>query len=256
MKAKFWIVFFLFVVIATQAYLYSQTVPTLPKISIGIGKAKTTQDVSNTLMILILMTIISVSPGILIMLTAFTRITIILSFTRRALATQQTPSNQVLIGLALFLTFYVMSPVFLQINTHVVQPYLHKKITLQVAYQNLTDIVRSYMLKYTNKKTLMNFYKAYNVHRKAIKPKTPKDVPLQVLIPAYIVSEMTVAFKIGFIIFIPFLIIDMVVATILMSMGMVMLSPITISIVFKILLFILIDGWNLIVKAIMASYGY
>ena len=250
------IVFLFIIYFCLQFLIFSQTAPAgpkvpMPKIGIEFGQSENSQDVSNTILILIMMTILSIAPGILVMMTAFTRITIILSFTRRALATQQTPSNQVLIGLALFLTFYVMTPVLDRMKTEVIDPFTDKKIKLESAYDGAVKIISKYMIKYTSKESLKIFYKA----SKNKKPENEKSIPLSVLIPSYIVSELTVAFKIGFVIFIPFLVIDMVVATILMSMGMVMLPPVTISLPFKILLFVMVDGWNLIVKAIMNSYG-
>jgi len=208
------------------------------------------KQVSVTIQVLILLTILSVAPSILVLLTCFTRITIVLSFTRRALATQQTPSNQVLIGLALFLTFFVMAPVFSKIKTEAFDPYMAGQIGLEEAYNKAIQPLKKYMLKNTMKHDIALFLK---ISREK-KPKNAGELPIYVLIPAYVVSEMKVAFKMGFLIFIPFLIVDMVVASVLMSMGMIMLPPVMVSLPFKVLLFLMVDGWGLIVEALIRSY--
>jgi flagellar biosynthetic protein FliP len=222
----------------------------IPKINIGVDTAKSPQDVSISLQILILLTILSLAPSLLIMLTSFTRIIIVLSFTRSALGTQQVPPNAVLVGLTLFLTFFTMAPVFNKVNTEALQPYMHKDITMQVAMDRGVQPFRQFMFRQTREKDLALF-----VHLSKMKqPAGPQDIPTQVLIPAYIISELKTAFIMGFIIFIPFLIIDMVVAVTLMSMGMMMLPPVLVSLPIKILLFVLVDGWHLIARSLVVSF--
>lgn len=222
----------------------------IPGIDIKLGASDNPQDVSLTLQILLLFTILSLAPSILIMMTCFTRIVIVLSFTRTALSTQQAPPTQVLVGLALFLTFFIMAPTFSQVNTQAVQPYLNKQITQEQALERAVDPFKNFMVKHTRGKDL-NLFLEYT---KTPKPKTVKDIPLTALIPAYAISELKTAMQMGFMIFIPFIVIDMVVASVLMAMGMMMLPPVMISLPFKILLFILVDGWYLVVKSLLLSY--
>lgn len=227
----------------------AQTV--IPKISIGIEKAKTPGDVAMSLQILFIMTILSLAPSILMLMTSFTRIVIVLHFIRQALGTQQMPTNQVLIGLALFLTFFVMHPVIQKINDIALQPYLHEQIEAKEALVKAQEPIRQFMLKLTREKDLALFVKlAENP-----KPYNQSDIPLRVLIPAFVISELRIAFQIGFMLYIPFLMIDMIVSSVLMSMGMLMLPPIMISLPFKILLFVLVDGWYLIIDSVMKSFS-
>lgn len=219
----------------------------IPGISVG---TEATGDVSTTLQLLLLLTILSLAPAILIMLTSFTRIIIVLSFVRTGLGTQSMPPNQVLVGLALFLTFFVMSPVLTEINDTALQPYLEKEITQQEALDRAASPMKEFMAKHTREKDLALFYSYQGLD----KPSSVEEIPLTSLIPAFAISELKTAFQIGFIIFIPFLIIDMVVASTLMAMGMMMLPPVMISLPFKILLFILVDGWNLIVESLLMSF--
>ncbi len=222
----------------------------LPKVSIEVGKSAKPEDVSVTLQILFLMTILSLAPAILILTTAFTRIVVVLHFLRQAMGTQQVPPSQVLIGLAMFLTFFVMAPTWSRVNTDALQPYLDKKISLEQAYENGVGPVREFMLRQTREEDLALFVKLANVD----KPKNRDDVPLHALIPAFAISELRIGFQIGFLLFIPFLVIDMVISSILLSMGMMMLPPVLISMPFKILLFILVDGWHLIVRSLLESF--
>jgi flagellar biosynthetic protein FliP len=208
------------------------------------------QNVAVSLQILFLLTILSLAPAILIMMTSFTRIIIILSFLRNALGTQQMPPNQVLIGLALFLTFFIMAPIGNQINNEAIQPYINNEIGPQTALEKAGQPLREFMLKNTREKDLALFVSLSEVK----KVENKDDIPMKAVIPAFIISELKTAFQFGFIIYIPFLVIDMVVASTLMSMGMMMLPPIMISLPFKVLLFILVDGWNLIVQSIITSF--
>ncbi|KKK39003.1 flagellar biosynthesis protein flip [Mesobacillus campisalis] len=208
------------------------------------------EDVGITLQLLFLLTVLSLAPGILIMLTCFTRIVIVLSFVRTALGTQSMPPNQVLIGLALFLTFFVMAPVFTEINENALQPYLAGDMPQEEALDAAILPVKEFMAKHTREKDLALFFKYGQLE----KPDSIEEIPLTALIPAFAISELKTAFQIGFVIFIPFLVIDMVVASTLMAMGMMMLPPVMISLPFKILLFVLVDGWYLIVESLLVSF--
>jgi flagellar biosynthesis protein FliP len=219
----------------------------IPGINFG---TEAPQDVSVTLQLLLLLTILSLAPGILIMLTSFTRIIIVLSFVRTGLGTQSMPPNQVLVGLALFLTFFIMSPIFVEINENAVQPYLAGDVTQEEAFDTAVVPIKEFMSKHTREKDLALFIKYNGLE----KPESIADIPLTALIPAFAISELKTAFQIGFVIFIPFLIIDMVVASTLMAMGMMMLPPVMISLPFKILLFVLVDGWYLIIESLLLSF--
>ena len=194
---------------------------------------------------------LSLAPAILVMVTSFTRIIVVLGLLRQALGTQQMPPNQVLVGLALFLTFFVMAPTYNEVNKQALQPYLQKSLTHEEAFKRALVPVRKFMLRQTREKDLGLF-----VHLSKIQaPRGPDDVPTHALIPAFMISELKTAFQIGFVIFIPFLIIDMVIASALMSMGMLMLPPIFISLPFKIILFVLADGWFLVIGSLVRSFG-
>ncbi|MBA2873980.1 flagellar type III secretion system pore protein FliP [Thermaerobacillus caldiproteolyticus] len=208
------------------------------------------EHVSMSVKLLLLLTVLSIAPGILIMMTCFTRIIIVLSFVRTSLGTQQMPPNQVLIGLALFLTFFIMAPTFKEINDQALQPLFSEKINLEQAYERASVPIKEFMSKQTRQKDLALFLSYSGVE----KPKSVKDIPLTALVPAFAISEIKTAFQMGFMIFIPFLVIDMVVASVLMSMGMMMLPPVMISLPFKILLFVLVDGWYLVVKSLLESF--
>lgn len=223
---------------------------TIPKVSVGVGQAEKPADAVASLQIVLLLTVLTIAPAILVLTTAFTRIVIVLSFVRTSLGTQQQPPNQVLLGLALFLTFFVMQPTFAQVNEKAIGPYLRQELTQSQALAAGTQPVREFMLKQTREKDLALFVQLAKVPE----PKTPADVPTYVIVPAFAISELKTAFQIGFIIFVPFIVIDMVVASTLMSMGMMMLPPMMISLPFKILLFIMVDGWNLVVQSLVSSF--
>lgn len=239
-------------VVLIAGVAFGQSSPTMPfpKLSVEVGKTTNPDDVSVTLQILFLMTILSLAPAILILTTAFTRIIVVFHFLKQAMGTAQMPPSQVLIGLALFLTFFIMAPTWNKVNDQAIQPYLQKKMSLQDAYDKGVEPVREFMLRQTHEEDLGLFLNLAN----AEKPKTRTDVPTHVLIPAYAISELRVGFQIGFVLYIPFIVIDMVVASILMSMGMMMLPPAMISMPFKILLFVLVDGWHLVVNSLMQSF--
>lgn len=226
------------------------TVP-LPNISIGVGQSSNPRDVATSLQVILLLTVLTLAPSLLILMTSFTRIVIVLSFVRNALATQQMPPNQVLIGLALFLTFFIMAPVFSQINRDALQPYLSGQVAQDVALQRAERPLREFMLKqFTSDKDLALFVSLAGLP----KPNSSDDIPTYVLIPAFALSELKKAFQMGFMIFIPFIVIDMIVASTLMSMGMMMLPPMMISLPFKIILFVLVDGWYLVAKSLITSF--
>jgi len=221
-----------------------------PAIRLGVEQAKNSQDVALSIQILLVLTILSLAPAILIMMTSFTRIIIILSFLRQGLGTQQVPPNQILVGLALFLTFFTMQPTFERIDKEAFTPYMAGKIGTTEAFKKAEDPIRQFMFKQVREKDLALFVAL----SKSSRPRTLADISTWVLIPAFVIGELKKAFEMGFIIFIPFLIIDMVTASVLMSMGMMMLPPVLISLPFKILLFIMVDGWNLIVRSIALSF--
>lgn len=207
-------------------------------------------NVSTSVKLLLLLTVLSLAPSILILMTSFTRIVIVLSFTRTALATQQMPPNQVIIGLALFLTFFVMAPTFQEVNDQALQPLFNEEIGLEEAYDRAAVPFKEFMAKHTRQKDLELFI-SYN---QAERPTTIEEIPLTMLVPAFALSEIKTAFQMGFMIFIPFLVIDMIVASTLMSMGMMMLPPVMVSLPFKILLFVLVDGWYLVMKSLLQSF--
>ena len=215
------------------------------------GAQQNGEDLVLSLRILLLLTVLSLAPAILVMLTSFTRIIIVFSIIRSALAIRQMPPNQVLIGLALFLTVFIMAPVWQEVNEDALQPYINQEISTEDAYQKGIEPLRGFMFKHTQEKDLALFVDMAKLAR----PNNRNDVPTYVLIPAFVISEIKTAFQIGFMIYIPFLMIDMIVASILMSMGMLMLPPVMISIPFKILLFVLVDGWYLIIESLIKTFN-
>jgi flagellar biosynthetic protein FliP len=223
----------------------------IPKLSLNIDEAENPKEVASSIEILVLLTILTIAPSILIMTTSFARIIIILSFLRKALSTQTTPPNQVLVGLALFLTFFIMAPTFDAINENAIKPYTNGEISFEEATDNAVKPLRKFMFKQTRQKDLALFL---NIIGEEV-PKSIDDIPTKALIPAFIISELKTGFSVGFLLFIPFIVVDMVVASTLMSMGMMMLPPVMISLPFKILLFIMIDGWNLIIKHILLGFN-
>ncbi|HTY38003.1 MAG TPA: flagellar type III secretion system pore protein FliP [Bacteroidota bacterium] len=243
------VVCLLFAVLAAELPAQQKTLP-MPKISLEVGKATKPEDVSVTLQILFLMTVLSLAPALLILTTAFTRIIVVLHFLKQAMGTPQMPPAQVLLGLAMFLTFFVMAPVWNKVNTEALQPYLQNKMTMNDAYDKGVGPLREFMFKQTREEDLALFVKMANLE----KPKNRAEIPTYVLIPSFAISELRIGFQIGLVLFVPFLIIDMVVASILMAMGMMMLPPAMISMPFKILLFILVDGWHLVIGSLIASF--
>ncbi|PIE58450.1 MAG: flagellar biosynthetic protein FliP [Desulfobulbus propionicus] len=224
---------------------------TLPNINIGVSEAATPQEVSTGLQILFLLTILSVAPAILLMTTAFTRIVIVLGFVRQAMGTQNTPPNQVIVGLSLFLTFFIMAPSLNTINETALQPYLDEAITQQQALEQSVQVMREFMFSQVQEGELQLFMDITGEEQ----PENAQEVATMVLIPAFMLSELKQAFQMGFLIYVPFLVIDMLVASVLMSMGMMMLPPIIISLPFKLLLFVLVDGWQLVVGSLMKSFA-
>ena len=222
----------------------------LPNVNIGIGSSDNPQDVAVTLQLLAVLTILSLAPGILIMTTSFVRIVVVIGFLRNALSTQNVPPNQVVIALSMFLTFYIMSPYWGQINENAIQPYLAGTISQEAALTNAVGPMREFMFKQTRESDLALFVNLSDAPR----PETQEDVSTFTLIPAFIISELKTGFQLGFMIYIPFIVIDMIVASTLMSMGMMMLPPVMISLPFKILLFVMVDGWHLLIRSLIASF--
>jgi len=235
----------------SQSIVYAESNPILaiPDINIDVSEAQEPEDISSTIQVIMLLTVLALAPSILVMMTCFTRIIIILSFLRKALALQTTPPNQVLIGLALFLTFFIMAPTFSDINENAYKPLVNGEITNEEAFDNAVNPLRDFMLRQVRSKDLALFVDLADVES----PETTDDIPTSAIIPAFIISELKTGFEVGFLLFIPFIVIDMVVASTLMSLGMMMLPPVMISLPFKILLFIMVDGWNLIVRSIISG---
>ncbi|HHU69139.1 MAG TPA: flagellar type III secretion system pore protein FliP [Thermoanaerobacterales bacterium] len=248
-KDILFIVLLIFFVFSIPQNAHAKAIP-LPNLNIDIGTSEDPEDVVSSIQILLLLTILALAPAILITMTSFTRIAVVLSFMRNALATQQTPPNQVLISLALFLTLFIMLPVFTQINEQSVQPYLAGDISQEDALKNALAPLRSFMLRQTREKDLALFINYADIDV----IESYDDIPTSVIIPSFIISELKTAFQIGFVLFIPFLVIDMIVACTLMAMGMLMLPPVMISLPFKLLLFIMVDGWNLLANSIILSF--
>lgn len=223
----------------------------LPSLNIGVGTATRPGEVATTVQIFLLLTVLSLAPSLLIMTTSFTRIVVVLSFLRTALGTQQAPSNQIIIALSLFLTFFVMTPVWQQINKEAYQPFKAGALSQEQAFDKAVAPVRKFMLSQTREKDLELFVTI----SKQPRPRNANDIPTLTIIPAFMISELRTAFQIGFLIYIPFIVIDMVVASVLMSMGMMMLPPVMISLPFKILLFVLVDGWGLVIGSLVKSFG-
>ena len=208
------------------------------------------EDYSVNLQILGLMTMLGFLPAMVILMTSFTRIVVVMSILRQAMGLQQTPSNQVIIGIAMFLTFFIMAPVFDKVNNTAIQPYINEEITAREAFDVAQVPMKEFMLAQTRVKDLETF-----VNMSGVEAENPEDVPITVVIPAFITSELKTAFQIGFMLFLPFLIIDLVVASVLMAMGMMMLSPMIVSLPFKLMLFVLVDGWNLILSTLAGSFA-
>lgn len=223
----------------------------VPQISLGLNSTDNPKEIVDSIKIILFLTVLTLAPAILILMTCFTRIIVIFSFLRQALGTQQMPPNQLLVGLSLFLTFFIMRPAFTEINNEAIRPFMNGEISQDVAMETGLLPLRQFMFKQTRAEDLTLFL---NLSGKT-QAKTRADVETMVLIPAFVISELKTAFQIGFIIYLPFLIIDMVIASVLMAMGMMMLPPVVISLPFKIMLFVIVDGWSLIVGSMVKSFG-
>jgi len=234
-------------VVGFFTYLCAQTIP---RVTLSVADANNPGDVSTALQVLFLITILALAPSILIMMTSFIRIIIVLSFLRRALGTQTLPPDQIMVGLALFMTLFVMMPTFTEINDKALQPYLKEDIKFPEAVELAVKPIRNFMLRQVGEKDVALFVRI----SRSPAPRTVDDLSMEVIIPAFITSELKTGFIIGFILFIPFLVIDMVVASVLLSMGMMMLPPTMIAMPFKIILFVMVDGWHLIVRQLVVSF--
>lgn len=224
---------------------------TLPTVNLGLKSTENPKEVVSAIRVILMLTVLTLAPAILILMTSFTRIIIVLSFLRQAMGTQQMPPNQLLVGLALFLTLFIMSPIFSEVNSAALKPYMGGEITQEQAVDKALVPIRRFMFNQTRDSDLKLFVGMSKMEM----PKTRADVPTSVLIPAFIISELKTAFQIGFILYLPFLVIDMVTASVLMAMGMMMLPPVVISLPFKIMLFVLVDGWALLVGSLVKTFG-
>lgn len=228
----------------------AEAAPIIPSVNVEVGTAENPEQVATTLQVIAVLTLATIAPGILMMTTSFVRIVVIIGFLRNALATQNVPPNQVVIALAMFLTFYIMAPYWSQANDNGLQPYLAGQISQEEAITNVLEPMREFMFRQTREADLALFVNLSDAER----PETQEDVSTLALIPAFMISELKTAFQIGFMLYVPFIVIDMIVATTLMSMGMMMLPPVMISLPFKILLFVMIDGWHLLIRSIIVSF--
>jgi len=243
------LIFVSIIFVTTKVHAAPETLP-IPKINISVDDANTPQQYVGNLKLLVMLTILTLLPSFIMMMTSFVRIIVVFGFLRTALGTQQSPPNQVLIGLALFLTIFIMAPVYNQVNTNAIKPFMENKITQDQAIEQGAKPLRDFMLKQTRKKDFDLFINVAKLDYKV----TKDNAPLYVVVPSYMISELKTAFQIGFLIYIPFMLIDLVVASVLMSMGMMMLPPAMISLPFKLLLFVMVDGWYLLVKSLIMSF--
>lgn len=253
MNKKTFLTIFIFLFIIT-GYSFAQQQPTtipFPKINLDVGAAQNGKDVSVTLQILLLMTVLSLAPSIIIMTTSYLRIIIVFHFLKSALGTQQMPPSQLLAGVALFITLFIMAPTWTKVNNDALKPLIDNKITMEEAYNKGIEPIRQFMFKQTRNEDMELFLGLSNQPR----PNNRNEISTLVLIPAFVLSELRAGFIMGFFLFIPFIMIDMIISSILMSMGMMMMPPMMISLPFKILLFILVDGWNLIVGSLVRSFA-
>ena len=257
MKTKNLITIIFLLVVFAAASFAQQTQQTqslsfpLPKVDVQVGSSNSGQDVSVTLQILLLMTILALAPSIMIMTTAYLRIIIVFHFLKSALGTQQMPPGQLLAGVALFVTFFVMAPTWNKVNEEALKPLMDEKITTEEAYNKGIEPIREFMFRNVRDEDLGLFISLANMKR----PDNRSELPTYIVIPAFVISELRTGFIIGFFLFIPFLMVDMIISSILMSMGMMMLPPMLVSLPFKILLFILVDGWNLIIGSVVRSFA-
>jgi len=239
----------LFMAVGSTLYAQSQPQP-LPKITIGVDQSTKPGDFAATLQILLILTVLSLTPAIVVMMTSFTRIAIVFTFLKQGLSTHHAPPTQVLIGLALFLTLFVMAPTGTKVYEEAVQPYMEGQLSQSEAYGKAVTPLKDFMIRQTREKDLALFVNLSKMER----PATREEVPIHILIPAFIISEFRIAFQIGFLLYLPLIIIDLVIASVLMSMGMMMLPPMMISLPFKLILFVLVDGWYLIVGSILQGF--
>lgn len=251
-RKKSILIFALLLIVGTNLFAQqtTNTVP-FPKINLDVGTAQNGSDVSVTLQILLMMTVLSLAPSIVIMTTSYLRIIIVFHFLKSALGTQQMPPSQLLAGVALFITFFIMAPTWNKVNDEALKPLMDNKLSMQQAYDKGIEPIRQFMFKNVREEDLELFISLSNQER----PKNRNDVSTYILIPAFVLSEMRAGFIMGFFLFIPFIMVDMIISSILMSMGMMMMPPMMISLPFKILLFILVDGWNLIVSSLIRSFN-
>jgi flagellar biosynthetic protein FliP len=233
------------------SYVPGSSGVTLPSLSLSFGQNQKPAELVSVLRIVIMLTVLTLAPAILIMMTSFTRIVVVLSFLRQALGTQQMPPNQLIVGLSLFLSFFIMAPTLKQINSTAIEPYLNETISQSVAFENAERPLREFMFSQTREKDLELFLSL----SKEAKPANRDGVATYVLVPAFVISELKTAFQIGFMLYLPFLVLDMVVASVLMAMGMMMLPPVVVSLPFKLLLFVMVDGWELVVGSLVKSFG-
>ncbi len=260
LKGKWILLFLVFFILCSvffsfsglfEGSVYAQPIQ-IPEVelNIGGGEEDNPQETVGFLQLMLILALLSLAPAFVVLMTSFTRIVVVMGFLRNAMATQQIPPNQVIIGLALFLTLFVMFPVFTEINEVAVQPYLEGEISQEEAFTEGAAPLREFMFYHTRDKDLALFVDISGMAA----PQDEDDVPLHVLVPAFVISELKTAFEMGFWLYVPFLVIDMVVATVLMAMGMMMLPPVVISMPFKLLLFLMVDGWHLVVKSLMESF--
>ena len=247
---KFWFLILAVLLIAFSASAQNKMSTGFGPVSITLGNNNAPQNVDMGIKVLFILTLLSLAPSILLLMTCFTRIVIVLSFVRSALQLQGSPANQIIIGLALFMTYFIMTPVWDNINRDAIAPYEAHQINDQQALDRASAQIRTFMLRQTRAKDVGLF-----VSMAKLQPTPPNQLPLRVVIPAFIISELRTAFQMGFLIYVPFILIDIVVATVLMSMGMMMMPPMTISLPLKLLLFVLVDGWSLVVQSLIRSFG-
>ncbi len=229
---------------------FAADVVNIPKIDLSISAPNNPSDLVSSLNLVIILTLLVLAPSLILMMTSFLRLVVVFSFLRQALGTQQMPPNQIMVSLALILTFFIMQPVGQKAYDSGVKPYIDKKIGYEEAFKRGVEPFKEFMIKNTREKDLALFFRI----RKLKNPKTYKDIPLSIATPAFMISELKSAFEIGFLLYLPFLVIDMVVSSVLMSMGMMMLPPVMISMPFKLLIFVLVDGWNLLIGNLIASF--
>jgi flagellar biosynthesis protein FliP len=251
--ARHWVVaagFLLFLAATGSAFAQTNLTTGFGPVQITLGGQQGPQDVDTGIKLLLVITLLSLAPSILLLMTCFTRVAIVLSFVRTALQLQGTPANQIIIGLSLFITYFVMAPVWENINREALTPYQAQQITGDQALDRASAQIRTFMLRQARPRDVELF-----VAMAKLGPTTPDQLPLKVVIPGFIISELRTAFQMGFLIFVPFILIDLIVATVLMSMGMMMMPPTTFSLPLKLLLFVLVDGWELVVRSLVRSFG-